>query len=198
MRQVIAERALKVGEFTLSSGGKSEFYFDLRPVLCNPMYATLAADLICSWAEKNATTKERFDGGLQYQFVGCPAISGILLASAMANAALVTSREWDAPYPSVLYYAPKKHGTGGDLHGGLRAGDQVLLVDDVLTTGRSLLEMIAAIKAAGGHIVRCCVLLDREAGGVEAIEAVGVPVRTVYTLRHFLHYIEAKKVLAKV
>ena len=76
---------------------------------------------------------------------------------------------------------PKGHGRGKQIEGNFKEGDRVVVVDDVITTGGSTLKAIEAIRAAGGEVGFCLVLVDREEGGRPAIEADGVPVVSIFT-----------------
>ncbi len=75
----------------------------------------------------------------------------------------------------------KVHGTGKLIEGPFKAGDQVAVIEDVITTGGSALKAIEAVRAAGGSIVGVLALVDREEGGREAIEQAGVPVLALAT-----------------
>ena len=76
---------------------------------------------------------------------------------------------------------PKDHGRGRRIEGNFQAGDTVLVVDDVITTGGSTLKAIDAIEAEGGKVAAALVLMDREEGGRQAIEARGIPVYALFT-----------------
>ena len=76
---------------------------------------------------------------------------------------------------------PKDHGRGRRIEGNFQAGDTVVVVDDVITTGGSTLKAIDAIEAEGGKVAAALVLLDREEGGRQAIEERGIPVYPLYT-----------------
>ena len=81
---------------------------------------------------------------------------------------------------------PKGHGRGKQIEGNFKDGDKVVVVDDVITTGGSTLKAIEAIRSAGGEVVFCLVLVDREEGGRPAIEAAGVPVVSIFTRSELL------------
>ena len=70
----------------------------------------------------------------------------------------------------------KTHGTGRRIEGCLTAGDPVVVIEDVITTGRSALEAIGAVRSAGGQVLGVLAVLDREEGGRAEIEAAGFPV----------------------
>ena len=71
---------------------------------------------------------------------------------------------------------PKQYGTGRQIEGPFISGDRVLVIDDVITTGGSALKAVDAVRAAGGEVLGVLALVDREEGGREAIEAMGLPV----------------------
>ncbi len=73
----------------------------------------------------------------------------------------------------------KQHGTGKLIEGPFVAGDRVVVVEDVITTGGSALKAVEAVRAAGGTVLGVLALVDREEGGREAIEAAGLAVRSL-------------------
>ena len=75
----------------------------------------------------------------------------------------------------------KDHGRGRRIEGNFNSGDTVLVVDDVITTGGSTLKAIDAIEAEGGKVAAALVLVDREEGGRQAIEARGIPVFPLFS-----------------
>jgi orotate phosphoribosyltransferase len=77
----------------------------------------------------------------------------------------------------------KAHGTGKRIEGPFQAGDRVVVVEDVITTGGSALEAVKAVRAEHGQVVGVLAVVDRDEGGREAIEGAGVPVRALVS-RH--------------
>lgn len=77
---------------------------------------------------------------------------------------------------------PKEHGTGRRTEGCLQSGDRVVLVEDVITTGRSALQAANAVQSEGGTLVGVLAIVDREEGGREAITAAGFQLVTVVSL----------------
>jgi orotate phosphoribosyltransferase len=71
---------------------------------------------------------------------------------------------------------PKRHGTGRRIEGNFTRGSRVVVIEDVITSGGSALDAIAAIREEGGEVLGVLALVDREAGGRERIEASGVAV----------------------
>ena len=81
---------------------------------------------------------------------------------------------------------PKGHGRGKRIEGNFQDGNTIIVVDDVITTGGSTLKAIEAIEAEGGKIAFALVLVDREEGGRQAIEARGIPVVSLFTRSELL------------
>ena len=80
----------------------------------------------------------------------------------------------------------KTHGTGKLIEGPFQAGDRVVVIEDVITTGGSALKAIEAIAAAGGVVVGVLAVVDREEGGREAIEAAGHAVESLVGAREIV------------
>ena len=80
----------------------------------------------------------------------------------------------------------KTHGTGKLIEGPFHAGDRVVIVEDVITSGSSALKAVAAVKEAGGMVVGVLALVDRQEGGREAIEATGVAFVSLVTAQELL------------
>ena len=76
----------------------------------------------------------------------------------------------------------KEHGTGGLVVGDVKPGDQVAILEDVVTTGSSTLKAIAAAQDFGLQVDRVLILVDRQEGGREAVAAVSPRVEVVFTL----------------
>ncbi len=76
---------------------------------------------------------------------------------------------------------PKGHGRGRQIEGNFHSGNTVIVVDDVITTGGSTLKAIDVIESEGGKVAFALVLVDREEGGRQAIEARGIPVISLFT-----------------
>jgi orotate phosphoribosyltransferase len=102
----------------------------------------------------------------------------ISLAVGMASA---TKNPAEALQVFTVRKEPKGHGAGKQIEGNFKAGSTVIVVDDVITTGGSTLKAIDAIEREGGKVAFCLVLVDREEGGREAIEARGIHVLPLFT-----------------
>lgn len=80
----------------------------------------------------------------------------------------------------------KAHGTGKLIEGPFVSGDRVVIIEDVITTGGSVLRAVAAVREAGGTVIGILAVVDREEGGREALSATGVPVLALATASEIL------------
>lgn len=146
--------AIKFGDFTLSSGKKSRYYVDIKKASTEPMILKLIARKIAAIAGK------KFDR-----------IAGVELGA--VPVAVAASLELDIPLV-IIRKVEKSHGIKERLVGNLSTGDRVLLVEDVVTTGRSVLSGMEVIKAAGGALNTVITVVDREEGAAKALSEKGV------------------------
>jgi len=109
------------------------------------------------------------------------AVGGLTLgADPIAYAIAYASASTGAPLRAfTVRKEAKAHGTGRLIEGPFRAGDRVVVIEDVITTGGSALRALDAVRAAGATAVGVLAVVDREEGGREALEAAGVPVRAL-------------------
>lgn len=178
--KLLTERSVCRGSFILASGAKSDLYVDAKLTTHDPRGAQLVGEI--GWElikDRMASEELRVDsvGGLT---MGADSIAlTIGLASYLAD-----------PDRAVQTFsvrkAAKSHGRHKLIEGNYREGDSVVVIDDVITTGASTLQAIAAIRAAGGTIPFALVLVDREEGGRQKIEQEGVPVISFFTRRDLL------------
>lgn len=178
---LIATHSFKLGDFTLASGQKSDYYIDCRITTLHAEGGRLAGLVLYDAIREHFPTAEAV-GGLT---MGAdPLVSNTASASAWAAADFAEIRELaaememdedaDAEEPTLLHgflvrKAEKTHGTGRRIEGFVRAGADVVIVDDVCTTGGSTITAIEAAQAAGMNVVGVLCLVDREQGGRENI-----------------------------
>ena len=160
--EMLAERSARRGQFILSSGRSSTLYVDARKTTMSPDGLALIGPLGLA-AVRDAGWAPDAVGGLT---LGADPVSyAIAYASALAAGA-------GGP-PAVRAFtvrkAPKAHGTGQRIEGPFRSGDRVVVVEDVITTGGSALEAIAAVREAGAVVLGVLAVVDREEGGRDAI-----------------------------
>ena len=152
--KLINENAVRRGEFVLVSGARADYYIDGKQVTLSAEGAALAADLILQ-----AITGDAADA------VGGPSIGADPIAGAVAAA----SFRLGLPVSAFLVRKSlKDHGTQRRVEGPLQPGSRVVLVEDVVTTGGSMLACVDKLEALGCRVVRAVVLVDRLAGAAEA------------------------------
>jgi orotate phosphoribosyltransferase len=175
LRSILKSKSVKTGDFILASGKKSDLYVDCRVTTLDARGAVLVGrvlhDLLRAEIAKRGLSVAAL-GGLT---MGADPIS---LAVAMSS-----SLAGDAPpiQAFVVRKEPKGHGRGKRIEGNFKAGDLVVVVDDVITTGDSTVKAIEAIEAEGGKIAFALILVDRQEGGRENIEGKGYPVVAAFT-----------------
>jgi orotate phosphoribosyltransferase len=150
---------IKFGNFTLSSGKKSSYYIDLRLVPSFPhQFRKMIKNLQKLIIEKIGL--DNFDS-----LVSIPT-GGLIIGSALAIETV----------KPLIYVRnkPKDHGTTKSLEGKILSGMQVMMIDDVATTGTSILNGIKELKAEGLSISNACVIINRLEGADKILNSVGV------------------------
>jgi len=165
--ELLKSKALEIRKVTLSSGRTSDYYLDCKRVTLSPEGAFLTAKLMLEMIRPEVCAV----GGLT---LGAdPIVSSIAVLSHMQGrdlSALIVRKE------------PKKHGTMSFVEGpSLDEGAKVAVVEDVVTSGASLLRAIERIAAAGYQPVQALTLLDRQEGGKEAIEERGFVLQALFS-----------------
>lgn len=177
---------LKFGEFTLKSGRTSPYFFNAGAFSSG----MALADLGRCYAQRIV------DSGLQFDVLLGPAYKGIPLAAATAIA-LADQHGLDVPFAYNRKEA-KTHGEGGVLVGAPLQG-RVLVIDDVITAGTAVREVIAMITNAGAELAGVAIGLNRQERGEgdrsaiqELEEAYGVPVLSIIDMGHIIDFLESE------
>ncbi len=152
---VLRERSLKEGEFTLTSGKKSAYYFDGKQTTLNPRGIHLVGNAYVDKLERE---------GIEIDAIGGPVIGADPIVTAVAYASYLRGGGIEA---FLVRKAQKQHGTRRRIEGHVEAGSRVCLVDDVCTTGGSIQDAVEACLEADLVIAAVMPLLDREEGGAE-------------------------------
>lgn len=155
LRAHLLEHSVKTGDFTLKSGKKSTWFIDSKQTVCRPDAMVLVADAILALVPPEATAI----GGLT---MGADPVAFIT-----AGVAATQGRGLRA---FSVRKEVKDHGGGGRIAGALEPGDKVVVTEDTVTRGTSLLEAAHAIEAFGAEVVLLTALVDR-GGTVEAMAA---------------------------
>jgi orotate phosphoribosyltransferase len=172
--QLLRERSVQRGRFTLASGRTSPYYIDARLTTMSPDGMAVIGPLALD---------ELRTHGWRADAVGGLTLAADPIAYAMAYAS-------NAHPPSVRAFTVRKegkqHGTGRLVEGPLLPGDHVVIVEDVITTGASARQAAAAAQAAGGLVRGILALVDREEGGKGELEAAGYELLCLTTVADLL------------
>lgn len=176
---------LKFGQFTLKSGRTSPYFFNAGAFNSGLALAALG----------RCYAQRIVDSGVQFDVLLGPAYKGIPLASATV-VALSEHHGQDVPFAYNRKEA-KDHGEGGVLVGAPLQG-RVLVIDDVITAGTAVREVIALIENAGAELAGVVIGLNRQergAGDLSAVQEVeqssGAPVLSIVDMGHIIEYLEA-------
>ncbi|PKB65305.1 MAG: orotate phosphoribosyltransferase [SAR202 cluster bacterium Io17-Chloro-G2] len=151
--------ALKYGDFTLTSGKKSSYYFDGRLLSLDPEGAHLISQAALPVIRKAGATA-----------VGGPTLGADPIVASIALTGYLAGERVPA---FIVRKEAKDHGTGQAIEGALAPGSKVAIIDDTCTTGGSLFHAIEAAEAAGCTVVTVLAVLDRREGGSDAIREKG-------------------------
>lgn len=146
---------LQFGAFKLKSGATSPHYLDLRRIISSP-----------SLLSRVAAAYGRLLESLRFDRLAAIPVAAVPIATAVS-----LQRELPLLYPRIV---DKGHGNGNRIDGDFRAGERVVLLDDVISSAQSKLEAIDVLEAEGLEVSDLVVLVDRESGGREEVERRGV------------------------
>jgi orotate phosphoribosyltransferase len=175
--ELIRARSFGRGKILLASGRESDYYIDMRPTTVHPAGATCVGELIVDALD-----------GLAVDFVGGLEMGAVPVATATAIASHRRGRDIGAFF---VRKKPKDHGARklveGLPKGETLKGKNVVVVEDVTTTGGSALQAVAALREEGANIVLVLTIVDRLEGASESFAAEKLPFRALYTADEFLN-----------
>jgi len=176
LKELLLRKSYREGRIRLTSGRESDFYIDGKQTTLDAEGAYLCGrllyDLICR-------SSVRISG-----------VGGMTLgADPLVTAVSIVSYLQGEPLPAfIVRKEPKSHGTGNYIEGkgNLPAGAQVALLEDVVTTGGTLLQVIERVKSQGYGIGLVATVVDRQEGGAETLAAAGYRLVSVFTREELL------------
>lgn len=161
---LLATQSTRRGSFTLASGRQSPLYIDARLTTMSPEGLSLIGAL---------GLQSLREAGWAVDSVGGLTLGADPIAYAISYASAATTH----PLRSfTVRKQAKAHGTGQLIEGPFRPGDRVAIIEDVITTGSSAEKAVEAVHAAGGIVTGVLALVDREEGGRDALERLGLHV----------------------
>lgn len=173
--------ALRFGKFTLASGRTSSYYLDLRVVPSDTVAYGLAVSAY------QAMAKEMGDG--TFDVVAGVATAGVTISSPLA---------YLLKKPMVYVRSEEKsHGLGKRVEGAVRPGWRALVVDDLVTTGGSIISAVEALREAGCAVKDAAVLVDRLEGGKANLAAAGVRLRSFVDVKELVETLYGMKKVTK-
>ena len=174
---LIRQRSFGRGRIRLASGRESNFYFDLRPTALHPAGATCIGEMIVDALE-----------GIAVDYVGGLEMGAVPIATAVSIAGHRRGRDISAFY---VRKQPKEHGARklveGLPKGESLTGKNVVVVEDVTTTGGSAMKAVEAVAAEGGKVVLVLSVVDRLEGADETFAQARLPFRALFTADEFLN-----------
>jgi orotate phosphoribosyltransferase len=166
--ELLATRAYRHGNFTLASGRTSSHYVNCKPVSLSGLGLALLSAQMLELVEPGAVAVAGLTLGAD------PLVSGVAQAAALAGQAL------DA---LIVRKEAKGHGTGAWLEGPLpEAGSRITVLEDVVTTGGSSLKAVKQLREAGYVVDRVVTIVDRQEGGLAAMQEAGLELRSLFQL----------------
>ncbi|TAG89110.1 MAG: orotate phosphoribosyltransferase [Oscillatoriales cyanobacterium] len=176
---LLCEFAYREGDFVLSSGQQSSYYINCKPVTLHPEGALATGKLLLSMLSADVD-----------------AVAGLTLgADPIVTAVSVVSALGDRPIPALIVRKEAKgHGTMAYIEGPtLSEGANVVVLEDVVTTGKSAMQAVERLRGAGYKVDRILSLIDREQGGAEFYRSVGLDFEAVFTIKELQEWMAAKK-----
>lgn len=173
LRALIDHHSLKRGDFILASGRTSKYLFQLRQTMMLPEGAKLIGDIVVDYMNLN-----------KIECVGGLAVGAVPLVSAVSVMSAVKGTPKDAFF---VRKEPKEHGARERIDGHVRAGEQVLIVDDVATSGGSIIKSIEGMHTEypSCFVRKALVIVERQEGAAEALAERGIELVSIFRREDF-------------
>ncbi len=170
---LLKEKAFFKERIVLSSGKESDYYIDARRVTLMAEGAYLGAQLFWEKVQKDSI-----------EAIGGPTLGADPLVGAIAALSFKEGRPLNT---FIIRKQQKSHGKQQQVEGPLlKEGSRVVIIDDVATTGKALLQALDVLSGMRVKVEKAICLVDREEGAKEALEKVGCPLESIFTVKDFL------------
>lgn len=176
LKAILLEKSYRKGTFQLTSGKTSDFYIDGKQTTLSAEGAFLCGKLIFDLIKKE---------GKDIRAVGGMTLGADPIVTAVSVASFLDNN----PIPAfIVRKEAKGHGTGNYIEGlgNMEKGCSVALVEDVVTTGGTLIKVIEHVEAAGFTVGLVITIVERQEGGAAALEEAGYPLKSLYTREELL------------
>jgi orotate phosphoribosyltransferase len=178
LKDIIKQKSFRRGNFTLASGKSSDYFFDLKPTMLDPFGSNLIAGAVM------ARINMLYQLGVIHRVdaIGGMATGGIPIVSVISALSHLKGIG-----QSVFFVrkATKDHGTEKLIEGTLEPGSTVVLVEDVTTTGDSIMQAVRAVRAAGCHVYHVITIVDRLEGALENLCMEGIELHPIFVRTDF-------------
>ncbi|MFA5114938.1 MAG: orotate phosphoribosyltransferase [Candidatus Omnitrophota bacterium] len=173
LKALLEKEAFKKGNFILSSGRSSNYYLDGRIITLTPEGSYLAAGIILEMV-----AQDKVDA------IGGPTLGADPIAGAVAALSYLKGSPLKA---FIVRKKAKEHGMQRQVEGpAIAPGSKVVLVDDVATTGKAIIEAKEILDKAGVKVARAIVIVDREEGATANLAGAGLKLESIFTIKEFL------------
>jgi orotate phosphoribosyltransferase len=166
--EIIKQKSLLVGgEFKLASGATSKYYLDMKPTMFDPEGAYLIAEIICKMVASDDEVA---------------AVGGLELGAVPVVAACCAVSWPGRPLQGFVVRKERKgHGTDKKIDGNFKSGMNVILLEDVTTSGGSVMQAVHAVRSQGGTVSRVITIVDRQEGARENLRNEGIELSAIFT-----------------
>ncbi len=176
LKEILLNKSYRKGTFTLTSGKTSDFYVDGKQTTLSAEGAYLCGKLIFELIEEESEAIQ--------------AVGGMTLgADPLVTAVSLVSYLEEKPIPAfIVRKEAKGHGTGNYIEGlgNMTPGCRVALVEDVVTTGGTLLKVIERVEQQGFQVGLVVTIVERQEGGTETLAKAGYPLKSIFTKEELL------------
>lgn len=177
LKEIILEKSYKEGIFLLSSGGTTSFYIDCKPTILDPEGISLVA---IAFLQIIYQSDQHIDAIAGVELGAVPLVTGVSLLNYIVHGILLPGL--------IVRKKIKAHGTKHGIEGieNVPTGSSIVLLEDVITTAKTVIEAIARLEKAGYHVSYVVAIVDRQEGGRETLVKAGYDLRTIFTREELL------------